>query len=64
MIYRVRYQSMTAHYGPAFIEADSELEARRKFGGGAFSQNEMGLISAEPVSSEEIRRALIIAGDK
>jgi len=58
MIYRVTYQSMTAFYGPSFIEADSEYEARRKFAGTAFSQGEMGLIKASPVSSNEIARAL------
>ena len=58
MIYRVTYQSMTAFYGPSFIEADSEYEARRKFAGTAFSQGEMVLIKASPVSSNEIARAL------
>ena len=58
MFYRVTYQSMTAFYGPSFIEADSEYEARRKFAGTAFSQGEMSLIKATPVSSNEIKRAL------
>jgi hypothetical protein len=59
MIYRVRYQSMTATYGPSYIEADDEYEAKRKFARGAFSQGEMSLISARPVSSEEMRRVLL-----
>ena len=58
MIYRVTYQSMTAFYGPSFIEADSEYEARRKFAGSAFSSGEMSLIKAVPVSGNEIARAL------
>jgi hypothetical protein len=58
MIYRVTYRSMTAFYGPSFIEADSEYEARRKFANGAFSQGEMALIHATRVSSDEIRNAL------
>ena len=58
MIYRVRYSGMTASYGPSYIEADDEWEAKRKFAKGAFSQGEMALITAKPVSSEEMRRAL------
>lgn len=58
MIYRVTYSSMTASYGPSFIEANSEYEARRKFAGSAFSQGEMSLIRAVPVPASEIRRAL------
>jgi hypothetical protein len=57
-MYRVTYQSMTAFYGPSFVEADSEYEARRKFAGSAFSQGEMSLIRAREVSPSEIRRAL------
>lgn len=51
-MYKVRYQSMTACYGPSYIQADSEWEARRKFAGTAFSQN------ATPVGDTEISRAL------
>lgn len=58
MIYRVTYSSMTAHYGPSFIEAASEYEARRKFAGTAFSKGEMSLIKATAVSATEIKRAL------
>ena len=58
MIYRVTYQSMTAFYGPFFVEADSEYEARRKFAGSAFSAGEMSLIKASPVSAGDIQRAL------
>ena len=58
MIYRVRYQSMTTTYGPTFIEADSETDAKRKFAKGAFTSGEMALISAQPVSADEMIRAL------
>lgn len=63
MIYRVTYQSMTAFYGPSFIEAEDEYEAKRKFAKGAFSQGEMTLIKARPVSSDEMRRALASSDD-
>ena len=56
MIYRVRYSSMTASYGPAIIEADSEWEAKRKFANGAFSQSEMALITARQITLEEALR--------
>ncbi|HZU23314.1 MAG TPA: hypothetical protein VE998_10825 [Terriglobales bacterium] len=49
---------MTARYGPSFIEADSEYEAKRKFAGSAFSAGEMSLIEAREVSAKEWRRAL------
>jgi hypothetical protein len=62
-IYSVRYQSMYASYGPSFIEADSEIEARRKFAGSAFSKNEMLLITARPVSINEMKRALRTEGE-
>jgi hypothetical protein len=58
MIYRVTYQSMTAFYGPSFIEADDEYEAKRKFAKGAFSQGEMSLITAKPVPASEVAAAL------
>lgn len=57
-MYSVSYSSMSAHYGPSFVEADSEYEARVKFRGTAFSQNEMGCISAREVSAREIASAL------
>ena len=57
MIYRVRYSSMTASYGPAFIEADSEQEAKRKFAKGAFSAGEMTLITATPATIREVQDA-------
>lgn len=53
MIYRVTYQSMTAFYGPTFIEAESEAHARRKFAGDAFRQEEMCLINVKPSSMRE-----------
>lgn len=57
-IYRVVYRSMTAFYGPAFIEAESASEAKRKFGKGAFTRDEMALMDARPVSLDEMKRAL------
>lgn len=58
MIYRVRYSSLTASYGPSYIEADSEQEAKRKFARGAFSAGEMVLITAREMSGDELQRAL------
>jgi len=55
-IYKVTYSSMTAHYGPTIVEAEDEAQARRLFAKGAFSQNEMGCISAREVDTEEIVR--------
>ena len=63
MKYRVIYQSMTAFYGPSFIDAESEYEARRRFAGTAFSQSEMSLIKATPVSASDIQRALQAMSD-
>lgn len=57
-IYKVSYGSMSATYGPNFIEASSEDEARKIFAGTAFSRGEMPLIHAREVSNEEIKRAL------
>lgn len=57
MIYRVRYSSMTASYGPSFIEADSPQEAKHKFANGAFSQGEMALITATPATIREVQDA-------
>ena len=59
MIYRVRYSSITASYGPNLIEAESAQEAKRKFAKGAFSAGEMMLITATPVSFEEACAALL-----
>lgn len=58
MYWRVTYHSMTASYGPSFIEAEDEHEAKRKFAKGAFSKGEMSLIKATPVSSRDITEAL------
>jgi hypothetical protein len=57
-IYRVTYASMTASYGPSFIEADSEQIAKRKFAGSAFSAGETGCITAREVSTREMQQAL------
>lgn len=57
-IFRVTYSSMTARYGPSFIEAEDEFAAKRKFAGTAFGQGEMGCISAEEVSSRQMMQAL------
>ncbi len=57
-IYRVTYQSMTAFYGPAFIEADDEDEARRLFAAkGSFSKREMSLIKARIASIRDVQQA-------
>jgi len=56
--YRVSYGSMTATYGPSFVEADSEDDARYKFAGNAFSSREMPLVRAREVSAKEIAQAL------
>jgi hypothetical protein len=58
MLYRVTYRSMTAFYGPNFIEADDEHQARRKFAGSAFSPNEYGLINVREISVQEMRREM------
>ena len=57
-MYSVSYGSMTACYGPSYICANSEDEARRKFAGTAFSRGEMSLITAREVSEREITQAL------
>lgn len=57
-VYRVRYSSITASYGPSYIEAENAQEAKRKFAKGAFSQGEMTLITATPVSLREVMDAL------
>ena len=64
MMYRVTYQSMTAFYGPSFIEAETEYEARERFAGNAFSKGEMSLIKASPVSERDIARALRAMNDE
>ena len=56
--YSVSYNSMTATYGPSVIEADSEIQARLRFKGTAFSSNELPLISAREISAREIQQAL------
>lgn len=58
MMFRVTYQSMTAFYGPSYIEAEDEHQAKRIFARRAFSEGEMSLIKARPVSADEMRRAL------
>jgi hypothetical protein len=57
-IYRVFYQSMTATYGPSFVEADDEEQAKRRFGD-CFSAGERAFcMTAREVSPDEVRRAL------
>lgn len=56
MIYKVTYQSMSAFYGPSFIEAEDEYEAKKIFAGNAFNKNEYGLINAIPSSFKEYNR--------
>lgn len=58
MMYKVSYCSMTASYGPSYIEANSEHEAKLKFGS-CFSAGERAVcMSARPISESEIKRAL------
>lgn len=59
-IYKVRYSSMTASYGPSYIEADSPEEAKRKFGKpGTFSEGERAFcMTAREVTLQEMKRAL------
>lgn len=57
-IYKVFYGSMTATYGPSFIEAGSPEEAKRKFGS-CFTDDERAVcMTAIKVSSVDIRQAL------
>ena len=55
-LYRVTYQSMTAFYGPQYIEADSEQGAKAQCT--AFSRSEWPLIQAVPVTVDEMRREM------
>lgn len=59
MIYRVSYSSMSAHYGPKFVEAENETEAKYKaFDRGAFTPGEFAFcISAKPSSIREAQEA-------
>ena len=63
VIYRVTYQSMTAFYGPSFIEAEDEADAKRKFNArGAFSAMELAVcVNARPAS---VREAMDHAGEQ
>lgn len=58
MLYRVTYKSMSAFYGPNYIEADSEAQAKKIFAGSAFSPNEYGLINVRESSVQEMRREM------
>ena len=58
MFYKVYYQSMTAFYGPKIVEAESEREAKKIFGGNAVMPGEFGCIKAQPVSDREVLRKL------
>jgi len=58
-IFKVSYASMTARYGPSFIEADSPEDAKRKFGRGAFTPGEQAIcMTAREVSAKEVCAAL------
>jgi len=52
-IFKVSYSSLTAHYGPRFIDAEDEAEAKRIFANGAFSEGEMRMITARKASIKE-----------
>jgi hypothetical protein len=54
-IFKVSYSSLTAHYGPRFIDAEDEREAKRIFAGGAFSEGEMTMITAREATIKEIQ---------
>jgi hypothetical protein len=57
-IYKVFYGSMTATYGPSFIEADTPEEAKRKFGS-CFSEGERAIcMTARELTTREIQQAL------
>jgi len=57
-IYKVIYGSMTAIYGPSFIEADSQEEAKIKFGS-CFSDSERaGCMTARELTKREIQQTL------
>jgi len=55
-LYAVRFQSPTVSYGPNYVEADSELEAKRKFARGVFTPAGMRLFTARRVSQAEVLR--------
>lgn len=58
-IFAVSYHSMTASYGPSYIQASSPEEARRLFAvRGGFSRSEQGLIKVREVSGREVLAAL------
>jgi hypothetical protein len=59
VIYRVSYSSMTAHYGPHFVEAETETAAKYKaFDRGAFTPGEFAhCITAKPSSIREAQEA-------
>lgn len=52
-IFKVSYSSITAHYGPRFVEADDEYQAKRIFANGAFSESEIRMMTARRVSIKE-----------
>jgi len=64
--YRVTYSSMTAQYGPSFIEAEDEYHAKRIFAQhGGFSVGEQAFcMTAREVSSKEIAEALRAKGTR
>jgi len=57
-IFKVSFTSMTAHYGPRFIEADDEYQAKRTFSNGAFSESEIRMMTARKVSVQEIQEEI------
>jgi hypothetical protein len=58
MIFKVYYQSMSAFYGPTYVEAESAIEAKNKFAGTAFRREEFSLIHAIPISFQQMKREL------
>jgi aminoglycoside N3'-acetyltransferase len=61
-IFKVEYRSMTAHYGPRFIDADDEYAAKRIFSAGAFSEGEIRMMTARKASLEEVRASMNLEG--
>ncbi|MDP2362682.1 MAG: hypothetical protein Q8M94_02810 [Ignavibacteria bacterium] len=53
-IFKVVYSSMTAHYS-RYVEAKDEVEAKRKFANGAFSEGEIRMMTVRPASIREIQ---------
>lgn len=57
-LFKVSYSSMTAHYGPSYIEAEDEYEAKRKFGN-CFSDGERAIcMTAREITPKQAAREM------